>query len=470
MRRTIRETVVSARVLVATAGPFIVLTAALLVGAYFLLKPTPPKRIVLATGSDQGAYAAFGKRYKEELRRYGIEVDVRYTAGSRENLRLLRDGGKDVDVAFVQGGASESSRPRVEGQESEKDKEDESIPLMSLGSMFYEPVWIFYRAASAQKSRDGVLREIADFKGMKVNTGPRGSGIPGISNRLLQANLMERTDIVRTELESTPATMALLGGGIDAMILVSAPEAPLVQMLLQTPGIRLFEFSQAEAYARRYRFLTTVSLARGVVDLSRNVPPRDVPMVAATCSLVAREDLHPALVQLLVQAATRIHGGGGWISRPRQFPTPDNTEFTLARDAERYYRTGPPLLQRYLPFWLANLVDRMWVALLSIMVVLLPLARVLPPLYTFRIRSRVFRWYRDLRQIEDELARKDADQKALMERLDKLDAKAEHIMVPLSYTEELYSLRNAIHMVRRRLRAMEPATDTPAAASTTASG
>jgi len=451
MRRTIRETFLTVRDLLITAGPFILLVVALLVGAYIFLKPTPPKRVVLATGSEQGAYAEFGRRYRDELKHYGIEVELRNTAGSRENLRLLRDGGKDVDIAFVQGGASETTRTP---QPDEKQKENESLPLMSLGSMFYEPVWIFYRAEAAKKSRDGVLREIADFKGLKVNTGPRGSGIPGISNRMLQANLMERDDIKRSDLESTPATMALINGSIDAMILVSAPEAPLVQMLLQTPGIKLLEFTQAEAYARRYRFLTTVSLARGVVDLSRNVPPRDVQMVAATCSLVAREDLHPALVQLFVQAATRIHSGGGWISKPGQFPSPQNSEFPLGRDAERFYRTGPPLLQRYLPFWLANLVDRMWVALLSITVVLLPLSRVLPPLYTFRIRSRVFRWYRDLRQIEDELARDGADKKALLDRVNKLDTKVEHVSVPLAYTDELYALRSAIHMVRKRLRGM----------------
>jgi TRAP transporter TAXI family solute receptor len=449
MRRTIRETFLTVRDLLYTAGPFIVLVVALLVGAYIFLKPTPPKRVVLATGSDQGAYAAFGKRYQDELKRFGIQVELRSTAGSRENLRLLRDGSKDVDIAFVQGGSSDTTRTR-----QEEEKEDESLPLVSLGSMFYEPVWIFYRAGAAKKSRDGILREIADFKGLKVNTGPRGSGIPGISNRLLQANLMERDDIVRSELETTPAVMALLNGSIDSMLLVSSPETPMVQMLLQTPGIRLYEFAQAEAYARRYRFLTTVSLARGVVDLSRNVPPRDVPMVAATCSLVAREDLHPALVQLFVQAATRIHGSGGWISKPGQFPTPQNTEFPLARDAERFYRTGPPLLQRYLPFWLANLVDRMWVALLSIMVVLLPLSRVVPPLYTFRIRSRVFRWYRDLRQIEDDLADGRADKQALLDRVNKLDAKVEHVSVPLAYTDELYALRSAIHMVRKRLRGM----------------
>ena len=327
------------------------------------------------------------------------------------------------------------------------------MPLMSLGSMFYEPLWLFYRAEAAKKiNRDGVLTDFSQLRGLRVNVGARGSGIPGMMNRLLLANLMERDDIQRSTLDLTPGVMALLEGSLDVVALVSAPESPLVQMLLQTPGIRMYEFAQAEAYARRYRFLNAVTLPRGVVDLSRNVPPQDVVMVAATCSLVAREDVHPALIQLFVQAAGRIHSGGGWISKTGQFPTQLNSEFPLARDAERYYRNGPPAMQRYLPFWLANMIDRMWVALISIIAILIPLARVVPPIYQFRIRSRVFKWYRHLRQIEDSLGRKDADAARLLVELDDLDAKVERIAVPLAYADELYALRSAIGLVRKRLR------------------
>jgi hypothetical protein len=324
---------------------------------------------------------------------------------------------------------------------------------MSLGSMFYEPVWLFYRADTAKKiARDGVLTEIAQFKGLRVNAGARGSGIPGIVNRMLLANHMDREDIQRSQLDLTPAVVALLGNELDALAMVSAPESPLVQMLLQTPGINLLEIEKAEAYARRYRYLRPVTLPRGVVDLARNAPPRDLPMLATTCSLVAREDLHPALVQLFVQAAVKVHGPGGWISKPGQFPTQENTEFPLARDAERFYRNGPPALQRYLPFWLANLVDRMWVALFSIVAILIPLARIVPPVYQFRIRSRIYRWYRHLRQIEDALGRRDADRSKLLADLDSLDRKAEHVLVPLAYADELYTLRSHIELVRERLR------------------
>ena len=297
-----------------------------------------------------------------------------------------------------------------------------------------------------------MLGDISQLRGLRVNTGVRGSGIPGVMNRLLEANLMNRDDIVRSNLDLTDAVVALLGGQLDVAAMVSAPESPMVQMLMQTPGIRLYEFAQPEAYARRYDFLHAVTLPRGVVDIPRNVPSHDAVMVAATCSLVGREDLHPALAQLFVQAASRIHGGGGWISRPGQFPSAQGSEFPLAREAERYYRNGPPLLQRYLPFWLANLIDRMWVALFSIVAVLIPLARVVPPLYDFRIRSRIFRWYRNLRQIENDLAQGRAPHADLLERLNALDTKVEYIAVPLSYADELYSLRGHIALVRERLR------------------
>jgi hypothetical protein len=168
--------------------------------------------------------------------------------------------------------------------------------------------------------------------------------------------------------------------------------------------------------------------------------------------LVAREGTHPALIQLFVQAAHRIHGGQGWFSRAGQFPSPENVELPLAAEAERFYKSGPPLLERHLPFWLANLIDRMWVALVSIIAVLIPLSRVVPPLYALRVRSRIFRWYRDLRSIEYELSSSETPTAELLSRLNRLDAKAETVAVPLAYTDELYRLRAHIRLVRERLQ------------------
>ncbi|HYT47195.1 MAG TPA: TAXI family TRAP transporter solute-binding subunit [Burkholderiales bacterium] len=437
MPRIVRDTLVTLREVALAWGPFALIALALLVAAYFVLDPTPPRRVVLATGPERSAYDEFGKRYAADLKRYGLEVVLKPSRGSFENLRLLRDAKHEVDFAFVQGGSSEAERL--------VDEDKSGVPLVSIGSLFYEPVWVFYRSQAARP-----LGQIAGLKGRRVNIGARGSGTPGLMAKLLAANHLEREDLKRSNLDETPAVMALLAGELDAAVLVSAPESQMVQMLLQTPGVRLFEFSQAEAYARRYPFISPVTLPRGVADVARDVPPRDLSLIAATTSLVAREDTHPALVQLFVQAAARIHGRAGWIARAGEFPSATHTEFPLAKDAERFYRNGPPLLQRYLPFWLANLIDRMWVALFSIVVVLLPVSRLVPPLYRFRVRSRVFRWYRQLRQIEDAVGSRDPQE--LRAELDKLDARAARIVVPLSYADELYSLRSHIELVRARLQ------------------
>ncbi len=438
MPRLVRETLVSLRDLALAWGPFFVLGVALLIGAYYLLDPAPPKRVVLATGPEQSAYAVFGKRYADELKRYGITVELRATLGSRENLRLLRNSKESVDVAFVQGGASETIRTR---------EEEELEPVMSLGSLFFEPVWIFYRADAIKD-----FASLTQLRGKRVNVGMRGSGTPGLANRLLAANQVDRDELARTSMSDQAAVLGLIEGKLDALFLVAAPEAPYVQMLLRTPGVRLFEFVHGEAYARRYRYISPVVLPRGVAHLALDVPPQDVTLIATTTSLVANEDTHPTIVQLFVQAAARIHADPGWISRAGQFPSAQGNEFPLAKDAERYYRNGAPLLQRYLPFWVANLVDRMWVALFSIVAVLIPLSRLIPPLYRFRVRSRIFRWYRNLRLIEHELEEGGRARAELLASLDKLESRVASIRVPLAYADELYSLRSHIDLVRARLQ------------------
>ena len=446
MTRVIGNALVSVRDLLVAALPFVLLALALLIGAYFLLQPTPPKRVVLATGPDQSAFAEFGKRYAEELKRYGIEVELLPTRGSLDNLRALRDPEQNIDLGFVQGGSSDSARMVDEDKEGE--------PLVSLGSLFFEPVWFFYRNEAAEKLPQRTLSEPVQLEGWRVNFGSPGSGTPGLIKKLLTANGIAFDELHPSELDLTPAVVELLGGNIEALAFASAPESPMVQMLLRTPGVNLLEFPQSEAYARRFPFLSPVVLPRGVVDLGRNVPTHDVPLIAPITSLIAREDTHPALVQLFVQAASRIHGGPGWISRAGQFPTAQSAEFPLAPEAERYYQNGPPLLQRYLPFWLSNLIDRMWVVLITIIAVVIPMSRVVPPLYKFRIRRRIFRWYRQLRDIEERLAGGAVPAVDLLNDLDTLDDKIAHIAVPLSFNEELYNMRAHIALVRRRLRRM----------------
>jgi TRAP-type uncharacterized transport system substrate-binding protein len=446
MPQRLRNTLLSIRDLLLASGPFVLIAALLLWAAYVVLDPAPPKRVVLATGPAQSAYAEFGRAYAQRLARHGIEVELRATEGSAENLRLLRDAGERVDLAFVQGGASEALFA--------VDEDRSGLPLVSLGSLFYEPVWIFYRDAvgDAKGSVAPPLTQVGALAGLRVNLGPRGAGGRNLMRKLLHANRIEPEALKTTELAPTAAVVALLGGEVDAIVLVSAPESPLVQMLLITPGIRLFEFAQAEAYARRFAFISHLTLPRGVVDLAADLPPHDVPLVAATSTLAARETTHPAIVQLFMQAAREIHGGPGWFARAGQFPRADSPELPLADEAARFYRSGPPLLQRYLPFWLANLIDRMWVVLLSIVAVLIPASRIVPPLYEFRVRSRIFRWYGQLRGIEEGVQAGDADRTRLLGELDALENKVGRITVPLSYADELYALRSHIEMVRARLR------------------
>ncbi|MGP1679111.1 MAG: TAXI family TRAP transporter solute-binding subunit [Burkholderiales bacterium] len=444
MPRLIRNTLLSVRDLAAAAGPFVLIALLLLAGAYFLLDPAPPKRVVLATGPEQSDYAEFGKRYAAELKRYGIEVVLKPTQGSSENRRLLRDAAQTVDLGFVRGGSSNAARAA--------DEEKNGVPLVSLGSLYLEPVWLFYRSDAAKRLKHAAtLTQLAELRGWRVNVGARGSGVTGLFGKLLQANGVERDSLNTSRMTQTPAVVALLAGELDAVVFAAAPESLMVQMLLQTPGVKLFEFAQAAAYERRLPFLDAVVLPRGVADLARDLPAHDVPLVAATTTLAAREGTHPALLQLFVQAAHDIHGGTSWLAQAGQFPSPQNTELPLAKEAERYYRNGPPLLQRYLPFWLANLTDRMWVVLVSIIAVLIPLSRVVPPLYAFRVRSRVFRWYRQLREIEDALHAQSTSRSGLLDELDKLEAKAQNVSVPLSYADELYDLRSHIQLVRERL-------------------
>jgi TRAP-type uncharacterized transport system substrate-binding protein len=450
MTKTIRYTLLSIRDLAVSAGPFAALAIGLLVLAYLWLDPTPPKRVVLATGPAQSAYDEFGLRYRKALAANGIEVVLLPSQGSSDNLRLLREG--KADVGFVQGGSNERATTEESG-------------LESLGSLFVEPVWLFYREGPARKSAaragavpasgpDGAIGSLTQLQGLRLNVGTAGSGVPRLMDKLFEANKVDTQRITISQLEQTPATVAFLAGDLDAIVFASAPESLMVQMLLQTPGVKLMDFAQSEAYSRRFPFLTPVVLPRGVVDLARDLPPADLRLVATTTALLTRAKTHPALLQLFAQAARDIHGRAGWFNRAGTFPNIEHSEYPVSREAERAISGGPPFLQRYLPFWLANLVERMWLALGIIVAILLPLSRIVPPLYEFRIRSRVFRWYGQLRTIENEMNAEHPDLAQLAQELDALDEKAGRISVPLSYADELYALRNNITVVRRKLEAL----------------
>ncbi len=438
MAHNIRYTLLSLRDLLVSIGPFALLTIALLGLAYWWLDPTPPKRVVLATGPAQSAYDEFGKRYADALRRYGITVELLPTEGSSENLEKLRSG--EADLGFVQGGSADIGY-------------DDEESIVSLGSLFVEPLWLFYREDAAQRlNQTPTVASLPALQGWRVNVGTPGSGVSRLFGTLLDVNRVDSRQLQLSELAQTPATVAFLDGEIDALVFASAPESLMVQMLLQSPGIRLMDFAQSEAYSRRFAYLTPVVMPQGVVDLSKNIPERDVRLVASTTSLLASARTHPAILQLFAQTASGLHGGASWFNRAREYPSLAHSEVPLSPEAVRAIQSGPPFLQRYLPFWLANLIERMWLAMGLIIALALPLSRIVPPLYTFRIRSRVFRWYAELRDIESRHEARESAVAELLEQLDAMEAKVEKVVVPLSYTDELYALRNNIALVRQKLQ------------------
>ena len=441
MPKTIRYTLLSLRDLAISIGPFAVLAIMLLAAAYWWLDPNPPKRVTLATGPAQSAYEEFGKRYTKILAQDGIEVVLLPSQGSADNFQLLREG--KADLGFVQGGTSEI-QPADEAN------------LESLGSLFVEPVWLFYKTDALPKPAGSAiaLNSLTQLQGLRVNLGTAGSGIPSLMSKLLASNNIDLSSLKAFQLEQTAATVDFLEGRLDALVFASAPESLMVQMLLQTPGVGLMDFPQSEAYSRRFTFLSPVVLPRGVVDLAANIPPVDVRLVAPTTALVNRKETHPALLQLFVQAGKQIHGGAGWFRRARDYPALANNELPIAAEAERSLRNDKPFLQRYLPFWVANLVERMWLVMGIILAIMLPLSRVIPPLYAFRVRSRIFRWYAQLRDIENRIEHTagEKNSQTLLDELNSLEQRAEKIAVPLSYTDELYALRGNIGLVRRKLQ------------------
>ena len=410
-------------------GPLLLVMLAGFVVAYQFVEPAPPRTFTLATGGVDGAYHLYGQRYRELLERDGITVELRNTAGSVENLALLRAG--EVDVALVQGGlAAPADGETLEG----------------LASIYHEPLWVFHTLGDD-------LVDLRGLAGKHLAVGPDGSGTRAVALPLLEQNGIDAVSAVLRDAGGAAAVAALRSGVVDAAFFVAAPSAPLVADLLRDSEVQLLGFSRAEAYTRRFDYLSKVTLVAGQVDLAKGVPEADVPLVAPTANLVASTEFHPALVTLLLQAASAVHAGGDGFTAPGTFPSAQHLDLPLNDAARRYHASGPPFLQRFLPFWAATLVDRLAVMLVPLLTLLLPLFKILPPTYRWRIRSRIYRWYRDLRQVEQRIyGGADADVTAWAEgELDRIEGEVSQINVPLSYADQLFNLRLHIRFVRREL-------------------
>ena len=402
--------------------------------AYQFVEPAPPREITIATGGTGGAYYAFAKRYHETLARQGIKLNILQSAGSIENIALLASG--KADVAFVQGGTGDArANPN----------------LVSLGALYFEPLWVFVRA-------DLPVESLSHLRGLKIAAGAEGSGTWAVAKQLLEANQVPTDTPNVSHASSTDAAHALMSGGVDAAFLVSSPASSLVAELLERPELKLLNFDRAAAYTRQLRYLSAVTLHQGVISLGRNIPAQTMTLLAPAATLAAREDLHPALQSLIVQAAREIHGGGGVFEEPGQFPSTHHLDYPLSGDARRTLENGPSFLERYLPFWAAVLVDRLKVMLIPLITLMIPLIKIFPPAYRWRIRSRIFRWYKDLIRIEQSAinASDEGERQALLQELMKMADEVRDLHVPLSYTDEVYNLRLHIEMILRSLNKPSP--------------
>jgi TRAP-type uncharacterized transport system substrate-binding protein len=432
LRLPSRLALVSWRDLALTLGPVILLSAAAIWAAFWFVRPAPPDTIVITAGPEGSTFQLHAERYRKILARNGVKLEILPSLGSLENLKRLADPGFTVDVGFVQAGVAEGVT--IEG-------------LVSLGSMFHQPLAVFYTGRR--------ITRLSELKGKRVAIGAEGSGAHVLSLALLKANGIEPGGAtVLLDLSGSAAVEALLEGRTDAAFLMGDSAAgQVMRKLMETKGVRLFDFPQADGYTRRFRYLNKLEVPMGTIDLGRNIPARNLQLVGPTVELIAREDLHPALSDLLIEAATEVHGKAGTLQKAGEFPAPVEREFPISGNATRYYKSGKGFLYRYLPFWVASLVDRMAVLLVPVLVILLPGMRIAPALYRWRVGSRIYRWYGALLALEREVRENPgpAEREELLKRLADVERGVGGIKVPLSFAGELYVLREHVIFVRQRL-------------------
>ncbi|MEZ5816782.1 MAG: TAXI family TRAP transporter solute-binding subunit [Hyphomicrobiaceae bacterium] len=398
-----------------------------------LIHPAPPRVITIATGGVHGAYYGFGQRYAEALRRSGIALRVKPTSGSIENLGLLKSPQPGVDLALMQGGIV--SAVPVQG-------------LISLGRAFIEPLWVFYKS-------DKTVDKLHQLKGWRIGIGPEGSGTRHLALSLLRANELGETSTRLSPATGKAAADALRAGDLDAVFLAMAPESPVIRELMHDPGIKLMNFAQAEAYTRQLPYLKRIIVPQGAFDLARNLPASDVALVAPVAAVVAKEGLHPALIGLIIDAMKEVHGKGGMFHRFGEFPQAVDPEVEVTADVERYYKAGPAFLKRFLPFWLATFIERMLVLAVPVAGLLIPLVRVLPVVYKWRVNRRLLYWYARLKVLESQLSADPSGVSLPHQRseIERIDTAVSAIPVPLGFSEEYYNLRSAISLVRQRVLA-----------------
>ena len=405
-------------------APIAIIVLGLIV-AFMFMAPAPPKRIVIAGGASGGAYAATAEAYARALRAQDIEVEVLETAGSVDNLSRVK--ARTADVGIVQTGVAADA-----GQEGAR----------SLGAVFYEPLWVFHRKSAP-------VEELQDLARLKVAIGPEGSGVRALAGLLLEEAGLKPEDFTASTLAGQAAASALQAGEIDAALVVSGPTTSWIADLIRDPDIALTSMKEAHALARRHPYLDEVVLYRGVVDLAAILPREDAMLIAPAAQIVVRDDLHPAIQSLLIEAAFANHGGGSLLADPGRFPTPQLSDIAISDEAKRYYDNGPSFLRRIFPYSVANFLERAWVLAIPLITLIIPLVRAAPPIYRWRIRRKIYVWYNDLRELEaaGRAAGTAEERMEVRARLADLQAETGNVEVPVSYTDDLYRLRAHIRFV-----------------------
>jgi len=418
---------VNRRLVVIAAISVAALAAGAIWLAFSLLHPTPPRLVAMAINPEGSFSAELGNRYRELLARDGIELRLVPSAGAVESMARLRNPNSGISIAIIPGGIS---------------NHQESPELVSLGTLFYEPLWLF--------SRGQHLENLEQLRNLRISIGPEGS-----ASHVLVLKFLARVDLIGqksvTLLPLTPQESAakLINGDIDASFLMGAWETPAVQQLLLAKEIDLASIRRADAWVALYPFLNKLVVPAGVASMAENRPPTDALLIAPKASLIVREDLHPAIQYLLLEAASKIHSGPGVFHKAGQFPAPESMDLPLSTHARQFYKTGPPFLQRHLPFWLAVLVQQVLVLLLPVVGVVYPLLQIAPKVFMLIQTRRVYGLYYELRLLERELASAAStkDDKNLIERFDQLEDRASRLWVPASLRPRLYELRSHIRLV-----------------------
>jgi TRAP-type uncharacterized transport system substrate-binding protein len=404
---------------------------AILLGAgFFIWNSLPPRTIVMVTGAEGGANYRLGIRYRDALAKQGVRLLLQPTTGGLENLRRLNDARSGASVGFIQGGTT---------------NKEESPGLESLGTILYEPLWLFRRTE--------IGAGMQALRGRRFSIGPEGSG-----GRALALKIMARTklDTIIGETSGfTPRVAAekLIAGEIDAAFIVTGWDSPAVQSLLDAKGIELGSYLYADALTAIFPFLHKLVLPAGVIDLVAPHPPADVVLLAPKASLVVRADLHPALQYLLLETAVQIHSQPGIFHKAGQFPAAEPIDLPLSSEALRFYKSGRPFLQGYLPFWVATLVEKILVVLIPLAALLYPAFRFLPQTYDWMMQRKITWLYDEIKSIENDMEVRgpEFDADALHAKLDQIDQRANHLELPKVYASNLYTLRSHIDLVRTRL-------------------